>query len=139
MGFQSFWLILRFSCWKSILQVHTMGNPTRNIFGWQKPCYLIGEGYVDSFKELMETTEWDKYGTGNYDKCSDCMAHCGYEASAVTDVFKNPLKAIGVAINGPKTNGPMAEEIDLSKSREADYVFDSHVQKMLNEIHNEKA
>jgi len=115
------------------------GNPTRNIFGWQKPCYLIGEGYVDSFKELMETTEWDKYGTGNYDKCSDCMAHCGYEASAVTDVFKNPLKAIGVAINGPKTNGPMAEEIDLSKSREADYVFDSHVQKMLNEIHNEKA
>ena len=80
------------------------------LFDWRRIC--------DSFKELMETTEWDKYGTGNYDKCSDCMAHCGYEASAVSDVFKNPLKAIGVAINGPKTNGPMAEEmIYLSQER----------------------
>ncbi len=115
------------------------GNPTRNIFGWQKPCYLIGEGYVKTFKELMETTDWDKYGTGNYEKCSDCMAHCGYEASAVTDVFSSPLKAISVAVNGPKTNGPMAEEIDLSKSRDPDFVFDSHVQKMMNEIHREKS
>ncbi len=114
------------------------GNPTRNIFGWQKPCYLIGEGYVNSFKELMETTDWDKYGTGNYDKCSDCMAHCGYEASAVEDTFKNPLKSIGVFLKGPKTSGAMAEEIDLSKSRDPDFVFDEHVQKMLNQIHSEK-
>jgi len=63
------------------------GNPTRNIFGWQRPCYLLGEGYVGSFKELMETTEWDRYGTGNYEKCADCMAHCGYEATAVSDAF----------------------------------------------------
>ncbi|MEM8646993.1 MAG: adenosyl-hopene transferase HpnH, partial [Pseudomonadota bacterium] len=55
------------------------GNPTRNVFGWQKPCYLVGEGYVQSFKELMETTEWDSYGTGKYEKCADCMVHCGYE------------------------------------------------------------
>ncbi len=114
------------------------GNPTRNIFGWQKPCYLIGEGYVKTFKELIETTDWEKYGTGNYDKCSDCMAHCGYEASAVTDIFSSPLKAINVAINGPKTEGAMAAEIDLSKSRDPDFVFDSHVQQMLNEIHKEK-
>ena len=114
------------------------GNPTRNIFGWQKPCYLLGEGYVDSFKKLMEETDWEKYGTGNYDKCSDCMAHCGYEASAVTDVFKNPLKAITVALNGPKTDGKMAKEIDLSKSRDPDFVFDSHVQKMMKEIHDQK-
>ena len=114
------------------------GNPTKNIFGWQKPCYLLGEGYVDSFKELMDGTEWDKYGTGNYEKCSDCMAHCGYEASAVTDVFKNPLKAIAVALNGPKTEGKMAKEIDLSKSRDPDFVFDSHVQKMMKEIHEKK-
>ena len=106
------------------------GNPTRNIFGWQKPCYLLGEGYVDSFKKLMEETDWEKYGTGNYDKCSDCMAHCGYEASAVSDVFKNPLKAI--------TDGEMAKEIDLSKSRDPDFVFDSHVQKMMKQIHNQK-
>ncbi len=112
------------------------GNPTRNIFGWQKPCYLLGEGYVNSFNELMEDTDWNKYGTGNYEKCSDCMAHCGYEASAVTDVFKNPIKAINVALNGPKTSGKMAKEIDLSKSREPDFVFDSHVQKMMKEIHD---
>ena len=114
------------------------GNPTRNIFGWQKPCYLIGEGYVKTFKELMETTDWEKYGTGNYEKCSDCMAHCGYEASAVEDTFKNPLKAVEVFFKGPKTEGQMAQEIDLSKSRDPDFVFDNHVQKMLNEIHSEK-
>ena len=58
------------------------GMPTRNIFGWQKPCYLLGEGYVKTFKELMETTDWDAYGTGNYEKCANCMAHCGYEPTA---------------------------------------------------------
>ena len=58
------------------------GMPTRNIFGWQKPCYLLGEGYVKTFKELMETTDWDSYGTGRYEKCANCMAHCGYEPTA---------------------------------------------------------
>ena len=87
----------------------------------------------------METTEWDKYGTGNYDKCSDYMAHCGNEASAVSDVFASPLKAIGVAINGPKTDGAMAEEIDLTNSRDPEFERFGHVQKMLNEIHNGKA
>ena len=114
------------------------GNPTRNIFGWQKPCYLLGEGYVKSFKELIDGTDWEKYGTGNYDKCSDCMAHCGYEASAVNDVFKNPLKAIKISVNGPKTEGQMAREIDLSNSRDPDFVFDSHVNEMMKRIHSEK-
>ncbi len=63
------------------------GNPTYNVFGWQKPCYLIGEGYVSTFKELIEDTEWDKYGTGRNPKCANCMVHCGYEASAVDDTF----------------------------------------------------
>ena len=58
------------------------GMPTRNIFGWQKPCYLLGEGYAGTFKELMETTDWDIYGTGRYEKCANCMAHCGYEPTA---------------------------------------------------------
>ena len=70
------------------------GNPTRNIFGWQRPCYLLGEGYASSFKELMETTDWDRYGTGNYEKCANCMAHCGYEATAVADAVRHPLKAL---------------------------------------------
>ena len=58
------------------------GMPTRNVFGWQKPCYLLGEGYAKTFKELMETTDWDTYGTGRYEKCANCMAHCGYEPTA---------------------------------------------------------
>ena len=57
------------------------GNPTRTYFGWQRPCYLLGEGYAKTFKELMETTDWDRYGTGNYEKCADCMVHSGYEAT----------------------------------------------------------
>ena len=56
------------------------GMPTRNIFGWQKPCYLLGEGYAKTFAELMDATDWDPYGTGDYEKCANCMAHCGYEA-----------------------------------------------------------
>ena len=83
----------------------------------------------------MEDTEWDRYGTGNYDKCSDCMAHCGYEASAVTDVFTNPLKAASVALKGPKTEGAMAKEIDISKSRDPDFFHDTHVSEMMKKLH----
>lgn len=87
------------------------GNPTRNVFGWQKPCYLlVDEGYASSFKALMEETPWDKYGNSKNPKCANCMAHCGYEASAVEDAMKNPLKAAWVSLMGPKTTGPMAEE-----------------------------
>jgi hopanoid biosynthesis associated radical SAM protein HpnH len=64
------------------------GMPTFNIFGWQKPCYLLQDGYADTFKELMESTEWQNYGTesGN-PRCANCMVHSGYEASAVNDTF----------------------------------------------------
>ena len=71
------------------------GKPTRNVFGWQRPCYLLGEGYAKSFAELMETTDWDSYGTGNYEKCADCMVHSGYEATAVVDAVKHPLQDDG--------------------------------------------
>src|SRR5581483_8639034 len=108
------------------------GNPTRNYFGWQRPCYLLGEGYASSFKELMEETDWDKYGTGNYEKCADCMVHSGFEATSVIDSFKNPLKGAKVALRGPKTEGPMAPEIPLDKQRPAEYVFSAHVQKAMD-------
>ena len=110
------------------------GNPTRNVFGWQKPCYLLGEGYVRTFKELMETTNWDSYGTGNYEKCADCMVHCGYEATAVVDAVTHPLKALKVAMRGIETEKPMAPEIALDKQRPAEYVFANHVEKKLAEI-----
>ncbi len=110
------------------------GMPTRNVFGWQKPCYLLGEGNVASFKELMETTDWDSYGTGRYEKCANCMAHCGYEATAVTAMLKNPLQAIKVALKGPATTGPMAPEISLDRQRPAQYVFSENVQLTLSEM-----
>jgi hopanoid biosynthesis associated radical SAM protein HpnH len=87
------------------------GNPTRNVFGWQKPCYLlVDEGYAPSFKALMEETPWDKYGNSKNPKCANCMAHCGYEATAVEDAMRHPLKAAWVSLMGPRTSGPMAEE-----------------------------
>ena len=73
------------------------GMPTRNIFGWQKPCYLLGEGYAKTFRELMDTTDWDSYGTGKYEKCANCMAHCGYEATAAEATIAQPWQALKVA------------------------------------------
>ena len=96
------------------------GMPTRNVFGWQKPCYLLGEGYAKTFAELMETTDWDRYGTGNYEKCADCMAHCGYEPTAANIAFSQPWKMLKLAFRGLRTEGPMAAEIDLSKARPAE-------------------
>ena len=100
------------------------GNPTRNIFGWQRPCYLLSEGYAESFDQLMTETRWDDYGTGKYEKCADCMVHCGYEATAVTDVFAHPLKALGVYLKGIDTDRPMAPEIPLDNQRPAEFVFE---------------
>jgi hypothetical protein len=114
------------------------GNPTRTVFGWQRPCYLLGEGYAKTFRELMEETDWDSYGTGNYEKCADCMVHSGYEATAVVDAITHPLKAAGVALRGYKTDGPMQPDIPLDRQRPAQYVFSRHVEKMLNEIHSAK-
>ncbi len=91
------------------------GNPTRSIFGWQKPCYLLaGEGYASSFKELMEETEWENYGYGRNPKCADCMVHCGYEPTAIDDTFARPFTAMKVALFGPRTDGPMAPELPIS-------------------------
>ena len=115
------------------------GMPARNIFGWQKPCYLLGEGYAKTFKELMDTTDWDTYGTGKYEKCADCMAHCGYEPTAATAALNNPLKAMWVSLRGIKTSGPMAPEIDMSKQRPAQYIFSEQVQKKLSEIRKDEA
>ena len=113
--------------------------PTRNIFGWQKPCYLLGEGYADSFAELMETTDWDAYGTGRYEKCANCMAHCGYEATATEAIMQHPLEALKIAVRGVKTEGPMAPEISLAEQRPSQYVFDSQVQLRLSEIRGNEA
>ncbi|MFZ0693157.1 MAG: adenosyl-hopene transferase HpnH [Alphaproteobacteria bacterium] len=115
------------------------GNPTRNVFGWQRPCYLLGEGFVGSFRELMEETDWDLYGTGNYEKCANCMAHCGYEATAVADTFAHPLRALAVTMRGVQTEGPMAAEIPLENARPAEYVFERRVHEAVTQLHTPKS
>jgi hopanoid biosynthesis associated radical SAM protein HpnH len=110
------------------------GMPTRNIFGWQKPCYLLGEGYVPTFKELMETTDWDSYGTGRYEKCANCMAHCGYEPTAADATLRQPLQALRAWLRGPRTDGEMAPEIALDRQRPAQYNYSQQVDRKLSEI-----
>lgn len=95
------------------------GNPTRNLFGWQRPCYLlVDEGYAPTFKSLIEETDWEKYGTGNNPKCANCMAHCGFEPTAVNDAVNHPLKAFQKFIQGPGTDGPMAPELPIAYAKE---------------------
>ena len=81
-------LFLEFLRGRYDLECTPWGSPSYSMFGWQRPCYLLGEGYCQSFRELMETTDWERYGhkSGN-PKCRDCMVHCGYEPSAVTATF----------------------------------------------------
>jgi hopanoid biosynthesis associated radical SAM protein HpnH len=81
-------LFLEFLMGRQSYQCTPWGMPTYNIFGWQKPCYLLQDGYADTFGELLRDTEWSKYGTesGN-PKCANCMVHSGYEASAVDATF----------------------------------------------------
>ena len=115
------------------------GNPTRTVFGWQKPCYLLGEGYAKTFKELMEDTDWDAYGVGNYEKCADCMVHSGFEATAVQDTFKHPIKALTASLRGIETEVEMAPDIPLDRQRPAQFVFSRHVDRKLAEIQENKA
>jgi hopanoid biosynthesis associated radical SAM protein HpnH len=107
-------LYLDFLAGNQTYQCTPWGNPTRNVFGWQKPCYLlVGEGYAPTFKALMEETDWERYGTGRNPKCADCMVHCGYEATAVNDTFSRPWTALRVSLFGPQTDGPMAPELPV--------------------------
>ncbi len=108
--------------------------PLRTVFGWQKPCYLVGEGYVPTFAELMAGTDWDQYGVGKYEKCSNCMVHCGFEGTAATDSIRHPLKMFKLGREGVRTDGPMAPEIDLAHARPAQDTFSDHVEKELARI-----
>ncbi len=113
------------------------GSPCYNVFGWQKPCYLLQEGYADSFKELIEETTWDEYGraSGN-PKCANCMVHCGHEPSAVNHTFSsfsglfgtvkamlfnayaNPAAKRRLDEEKSKPHGPMAHLVQLGVSVE---------------------
>jgi hopanoid biosynthesis associated radical SAM protein HpnH len=105
-------LYLDFLAGNQSYQCTAWGNPTRNIFGWQRPCYLlVGEGYAATFDELMNDTNWDNYGVGKNTKCANCMVHCGFEPTAVNDAVAHPFKAAIRSLRGPRTEGPMVPEL----------------------------
>ena len=125
-------LFLEFLMGRREYECTPWGNPTYNLFGWQKPCYLLQEGYVDTFEELLRDTEWENYGraSGN-PKCQQCMVHCGYEPTAVDHTFAsfggmwatikamifnryaNPAASRALAEEAKKPHGPLARLIEL--------------------------
>jgi hopanoid biosynthesis associated radical SAM protein HpnH len=108
-------LFLDFLAGNQTYQCTPWSMPTYNIFGWQRPCYLLSdEGYAPSFRSLMEDTAWENYGVGKNPRCDNCMAHCGFEGTAVDDAFRHPLKALKVTLFGPRVAGPMAPEVPFT-------------------------
>jgi hopanoid biosynthesis associated radical SAM protein HpnH len=92
-------MFLDFLQGKRAMQCTAWGNPTRSVFGWQRPCYLMNEGYATTFQELIDETEWDRYGYGRDARCTNCMAHCGYEATAVKATLASPLEGIRAGLS----------------------------------------
>jgi hopanoid biosynthesis associated radical SAM protein HpnH len=80
-------------------QCTAWGIPSYSIFGWQRPCYLMADGYANTYKELLETTDWESYGRGRDPRCNNCMAHCGYEPTAVTATTRSVKQALRAALN----------------------------------------
>ncbi|MCA8995344.1 MAG: adenosyl-hopene transferase HpnH [Planctomycetaceae bacterium] len=102
------------------LECTPWGNPTFNLFGWQKPCYLLQDGYAESFQELMDTTDWEAYGraSGN-PRCQDCMVHCGFEPSAVDATFGSLSGLVVSAMKtvfGPGRSRPLSEPASPARS-----------------------
>jgi hopanoid biosynthesis associated radical SAM protein HpnH len=107
-------LFLDFLAGNQTYQCTPWSNPTYNVFGWQRPCYLLSdEGYAPTYKSLIEDTEWEKYGVGKNPRCDNCMAHCGFEGTAVNDAFSHPIKAMMVSLRGPKLTGTMAPDLPV--------------------------
>ncbi len=112
-------LFLDFLAGNQRYQCTPWSNPTYNVFGWQRPCYLLtDEGYAPSYRSLIEETDWERYGVGRNPRCNNCMAHCGFEGTAVNDAFSRPLKAMLTALRGPRVSGPMAPELPIQYSEE---------------------
>ncbi|MGH9068237.1 MAG: adenosyl-hopene transferase HpnH [Acidimicrobiales bacterium] len=74
------------------------GIPSYSVFGWQRPCYLMADGYTKTYKELVETTDWDRYGRGKDPRCDNCMAHCGYEPTAVLATMGSLKQSLRAAV-----------------------------------------
>jgi hopanoid biosynthesis associated radical SAM protein HpnH len=92
-------LFLDFLEGKVDYQCTPWGIPSYSLFGWQRPCYLMSDGYAKTYKELIETTDWSKYGRGNDPRCDNCMAHCGYEPTAVMETSKSVKESLRALVN----------------------------------------
>ncbi|HLW45095.1 MAG TPA: adenosyl-hopene transferase HpnH [Acidimicrobiales bacterium] len=92
-------LFLDFLEGKRDFQCTAWGIPSYSVLGWQRPCYLMADGYVSSYKELVETTDWSKYGRGKDPRCANCMAHCGYEPSAVIASMGSLRESLRALVN----------------------------------------
>ncbi len=107
-------LFLDFVCGNQGYQCTPWSMPCRNVFGWQKPCYLlVDEGYEPTWEALLKNTNWEGYGVGRNPKCANCMAHCGFEGTATNDAIAHPLKALWVSLRGPKLAGAFAADPPL--------------------------
>ncbi len=121
-------MFIEFLMGKRDFECTPWGMPTYNIFGWQKPCYLLQDGYVDTFKELIDTTEWQNYGRASGNKsCQQCMVHCGYETTAndytfgsirgmfdtvkamVSSTYVDPEAAAALSVEAKKPHGPLVQ------------------------------
>ena len=91
-------LFLDFLEGKVDYQCTPWGIPSYSVFGWQRPCYLMGDGYAKTYKELVETTDWSKYGRGRGPRCDSCMDHCGYEPSAVLATTRSLKESLRAAV-----------------------------------------
>ena len=87
-------LFLDFLEGKVDFQCTAWGIPCYSVLGWQRPCYLLADGYVSTYKELVETTDWSQYGRGRNERCANCMAHCGYEPTAVMATMRSPRESV---------------------------------------------
>jgi hopanoid biosynthesis associated radical SAM protein HpnH len=92
-------LFLDFLEGKADFDCTAWGIPSYSLLGWQRPCYLMGDGYTKTYRELIDTTDWDAYGRGKDPRCDNCMAHCGYEPTAVIETMRSPRQALRAAFS----------------------------------------
>jgi hopanoid biosynthesis associated radical SAM protein HpnH len=93
-------LFLDFLEGKADFQCTPWGIPSYSIFGWQRPCYLMSDGYAKTYQELIETTDWEAYGRGQDPRCDNCMAHCGYEPTAVLETTRSLRQSLRALVHG---------------------------------------
>ncbi len=91
-------LFLDFLEGKEEYQCTPWGIPSYSVLGWQRPCYLMADGHTKTYKELLDTTDWSKYGRGRDERCNNCLAHCGYEPSAVLATTHSLRQSIRAAV-----------------------------------------